>query len=293
MLYICGCVLNCAIYLQKVFENIIKICSIVDEYKIIISYDESIDNSLEILYYYQNFLPIIILINQRERSCIRIKNISDARNSILHYIRNNNIESYKYFIMMDMDDVNTGNINIDILQNYLNNDTEWDSLSFNRDPYYDIWALSIDEYIFSCWHWSDIWINSMNIKNFMYDHISHILKNKNELIECYSAFNGLAIYKIDKFIDCNYDWNINNNYKLIDKKLMDQNVKALNNISFVIDEYNDDCIEKYITEYASKNIDFKTLTVKRFEDCEHRYFHLSAIKNNNAKIRISPLYLFT
>ena len=51
MLYICGCVLNCAIYLQKVFENIIKICSIVDEYKIIISYDESIDNSLEILYY--------------------------------------------------------------------------------------------------------------------------------------------------------------------------------------------------------------------------------------------------
>jgi hypothetical protein len=28
-------------------------------------------------------------------------------------------------------------------------------------------------------------------------------------------------------------------------------------------------------------------------DCEHRKFHLEAIKKNNARIRISPLFLFT
>ena len=30
-----------------------------------------------------------------------------------------------------------------------------------------------------------------------------------------------------------------------------------------------------------------------YEDCEHRAFHLVAINNNNAKIRISPEIIFT
>ena len=46
---ICGPVKNCAPYLKKVFENIEKIGSIFDDYKIVIYYDKSSDNSLELL----------------------------------------------------------------------------------------------------------------------------------------------------------------------------------------------------------------------------------------------------
>ena len=35
-----------------------------------------------------------------------------------------------------------------------------------------------------------------------------VTKNS-ELLECLSAFNGFAIYKLEKFIDCSYEWNIN------------------------------------------------------------------------------------
>ena len=46
---ICGTVKNCGSYLEKVFKNIETIGAQFDDYKIIIAYDNSIDNSLQIL----------------------------------------------------------------------------------------------------------------------------------------------------------------------------------------------------------------------------------------------------
>ncbi len=43
---ICGTVKNCEPYLQKVFKNIEIIGQIFEDYKIIMSYDESNDESL-------------------------------------------------------------------------------------------------------------------------------------------------------------------------------------------------------------------------------------------------------
>jgi hypothetical protein len=51
---ICGPVKNCAQYLEKIFENIEKIGSLFDEYAIIIYYDISKDNTLQILKNYQS-----------------------------------------------------------------------------------------------------------------------------------------------------------------------------------------------------------------------------------------------
>ena len=50
---ICGPVRNCGKYLSRVLENIEKIGALFEEYVIIISYDKSDDNSLEILQKYQ------------------------------------------------------------------------------------------------------------------------------------------------------------------------------------------------------------------------------------------------
>ena len=50
---ICGPVKNCGPYLQKVLENMAKIGSIFDDYNILIYYDKSSDNTLDILKQYQ------------------------------------------------------------------------------------------------------------------------------------------------------------------------------------------------------------------------------------------------
>ena len=46
---ICGPVKNCGPYLPKVFENIEKMGSLFDDYKIVVYYDKSNDNTLDIL----------------------------------------------------------------------------------------------------------------------------------------------------------------------------------------------------------------------------------------------------
>ena len=46
-IYICGCVKNCGKYIDNVFNNINKITKYFKEYKIILAYDESTDNSLD------------------------------------------------------------------------------------------------------------------------------------------------------------------------------------------------------------------------------------------------------
>ena len=46
---ICGTVKNCGPFLEKVFKNIETIGKIFDDYRVIMAYDNSTDNSLKIL----------------------------------------------------------------------------------------------------------------------------------------------------------------------------------------------------------------------------------------------------
>jgi hypothetical protein len=98
----------------------------------------------------------------------------------------------------------------------------------------------------------------------MKNNITNTLANcpPNELIACYSAFNGFAIYKSDKFLDCKYDGTLNLNY--IPKKLLLMNIQLFGKI-----------------KPNAENI-----------DCEHRRFHFEAYLKNNARNRISPEILF-
>jgi hypothetical protein len=273
--YICGCVKNCADYLEKVFDNIDKIIPLFSDYTILIAYDGCIDTSLDILLRkkekYNMRLFDITENKYINDSTMRTKCISNARNEIVRYIYSENDPDYSYFIMMDMDNVCTGNMDSTILKKYLIYDYDWDSLSFNRSNYFDIWALSIDHYVLSCWHFPGGFDIVNHIKRYITEKLACL--RKDELLECTSAFNGFAIYKKDKFADCFYDWNIMNSYDMVPSELVDQNEKALGT-SITLD-----------TSYHE--------IVHPMTDCEHRYFHMSAIEKNDAKIRISPLCLFT
>jgi len=281
--YICGCVKNCANFLQKIFGNIDQIINLFDDYKIVIAHDTLNDNTLDILNMIKLKYKLEIIYvaenNNIHDFSMRTQRISNARNKLLEYIRKDNQEDFQYFIMMDMDDVCAGYMNVNVLKQYLDKEVktndkfegDWDALSFNKQNYPDIWALSLDPYVFSCWHFPGGYeiVNKMTI--YLLDKLNKL--NKNELMTVRSAFNGFSIYRKNKFLNCNYDWQIKTSFSLFSNDEINRNENALG---------------KRVTLDKSYHQIINPQT-----DCEHRHFHLSAIKKNNAKIRISPLCLFT
>jgi hypothetical protein len=254
---ICGTIKNVEQYLNKIFKNIELIGNLFQDYVIILYYDISLDNTLQKIKDYQiknNKLQIII--NNEPPLEYRTHRIAKGRNAVIQMIKDK-YSNYEYFIMMDCDDKCAYNMRLPLLKNYLNNDNNWDSLSFNHpEGYYDSWALSIRPFVASCHHF--------NQRGKGQKFINKIIKQtpKNKLIKCLSAFNGFAVYKTEKFINCYYDGRFRLDY--IPKQLLIEHIKSEGMIN---------------TQNAN-------------EDCEHRHFHFQAVFQNNAKIRISPHCLF-
>lgn len=271
---ICGPVKNCGPYLLKVLDNMEKIGSLFNDYKIMIYYDKSSDNTLQILKQYQLKNPKMLLyINKKPVSRFRTHNIAIARNVCLNYVRENK-EYFPYFIMMDCDDVNCKEVNIDILNKYLYRN-DWDGLSFNTTPkYYDIWGLSIYPFCFSYNHFE----NNVKYYNIIQDFVDKLLKkaqNENKLLECISSFNGFSLYRTSKFLNTYYDGRIR--LDLIPKA----NLEAHKNIT-----KSKLVFKQYFKPDGTVNVD------GRYEDCEHRAFHIQARQKSGAKIMISHEVLF-
>jgi len=262
---ICLCVFNNEFGLPFVLNNILTIGELFSKIQILVFYDKSTDSSLEILEKYkEKHRNIEIIVNEKERTVVRTENISIARNSLLQTIREK-YSDYSYFIMMDSNEYSCiGNINIKILEKMLRRKEEWDAISFDREAgYYDTWALSFDPFVYSFFHceqWNRV-VDLMrtSFKNLLEDY----KKNKPEqLIPVYSAFNGFSLYKMEKFINCLYNSNID--IKLFPKETVQKQMQTI-----------------------------QTKIIPRFtNDCEHRHFHLEAIKKNGAKIRICTDFLF-
>ncbi len=254
---ICGTVKNCGKYLDRIFANMEEIGSLFEDYSIVLYYDNSNDNTLQkIMEYQQKNAKCVYHVNTSPVSKFRTYNIAKGRNYCIQYIKNH-FADYEYFVMMDCDNICSNKIRANVLSEMLRRN-DWDSVSFNKPYYYDLWALSIRPYIFSCHHFNNgyaLWK----------DYINAILKNapNTALIPCASAFNGFAIYRANKFLNCTYDGRLRTDY--IPIKMLNENIFRAGKINYRHGKH---------------------------EDCEHRHFHFQAITLNNARIRISPLYLF-
>ena len=267
---ICGCVRNCEKYIDSVFNTITQIESVFSETRIIIAYDESTDKSLvKLVKYKREYGPRMeVLINRHPLSPYRTQNIANARNSILDKIRETDDSQFPVFIMMDFDDVCAAPLDINVLKRALNRKSEWDSISFNRPGYYDIWAVSLKPFVYSAWGWTEPREVVKIMREYVVDKLDKL--DPNELLECSSAFNGFAIYKTSVFLKCSYDWRRPLEYMTLED--IEQNREALKSSSRSI-RYP---LDKFVEE----------------PDCEHRSFHMSAIHRFGARIRISPEILF-
>jgi hypothetical protein len=268
---ICGPAKNCGSFIDTVLKNAELIGSLFKDYIILVFYDKSEDDTLVKLKESHKKNPKInFYVNLSIVSKYRTHNIAFARNYCLKYIYAN-IDKFPFFIMMDFDDVNCKNINTCILQKYFDERIlyKWDALSFNTVPkYYDIWGLSIFPYCFSYNHFEN---NKQHNYNIIQSYIMKKLKElkKNELLPCISSFNGFAIYKSEKFLNCYYDGRIR--LDLIPKKYVLMH-SIISKSPLIFKHYG--------------HIDGKK------EDCEHRIFHIMSKIKNNAKICISPEILF-
>ena len=294
--YICGCVRNCAQYLPAVFANIEKIAALFDDYQIVIAYDQSTDMSLRILCDLKKRIPKLeILVNKQAIGNVRTQNIANARNQLLRYMQRQREQSinldFDYFIMIDMDDVCAGTMNLDVLRKYIDiekqnnsldhpdndnaspdhtNKVHWDALSFNRPIYYDAWALSLDPFISSCWHFPKGRDVVYKMRRYVQERLLELSKQnaksgKNDLLLCGSAFNGFALYRMAKFVNMQYEGTVQKNLEIISRLDFENTAKATG----------------------------QSLSWHRTDDCEHRYFHIRATQLNGARICISPDNLFT
>jgi hypothetical protein len=267
----CGAVKNCGRYLKKVFRNLEQLGSLFDNYAIVLYLDKSVDNSHELLVKYGKMNPqLMFYYNPNPVSEYRTHRIANARNECIKIVYSK-FANYPYFIMMDFDDVCSEPVKVDVLKKYLHEDT-WDALSFNKNPYYDIWALSIHPFVISCFHMQKInqneRVNQRDKKIEAQRYITKILAESDNLVPCLSAFNGFAIYRTSKFVNCYYD----GKFRL---DLLPQNYLKM-------------------TLNATKNeLKFQKYDVgNKYEDCEHRSFHIMAKNENGARIMIAPEILF-
>ena len=275
--YIVGCAKNCGPHIAPVFENIAKIATFFDDVRIVIALGQSEDDTLFALNLMRAKYPhlsITFIYNpDGEKMPIRPQRIAASRNTLLTHIRNTRDDGGKkwtHMVMLDMDNVSSSPIDTEVFRITLRQDAEWDAVSFNSPIYYDIWALSYKPFTVSCWNWG---MHSKSVVHFMMEDIKARLKSlkSGELFECYSAFNGLAIYKLDKFIDCTY-----------------------NHITAPLDKLDSDDVEYSVGFFRHIFNDARTNYQRPFydQDCEHRAFHEEARIKHGARIRITPKILF-
>lgn len=262
----CLCVRNCSNFLSSIFNNLNLLSKEFKNFNVVFVYDNCTDNSDILLEEYKNSAnyKVFVIHNIDNNSKYRTIRIANARNKCLDIVYNV-LKNIDFHFMIDSDNVNIHKWNIPIIHKYLNKN-DWDSISFNRKNYYDIWALMYGKFKHHCWGFHDRDFIK-KIINFRKNDISEKLKNlENENdFECVSAFNGFAIYRTNKFKNIFYDGTYKNMKPLISDLERHETLEYLKEQLNIDLKINDSCVEC----------------------CEHLYYHLSAIKNNNCVIKIS------
>lgn len=294
---ICMVCKNVEKYLDCVFENIKKLMN--NDITLIVEYDNCTDKTYEIIKKHITELKIKHkIINLRGNNSIyRTERISNARNACLEYL--DTLEDIEYHIVLDPDDINSKPWDINIIENVLNSEKKWDAISFNGDNsnetdgnYYDKWALLIDNFKWHCWGYGDFSpLVIQEMEKYIYEKFE-----KEEIVECHSAFNGFAIYKTKIFKGLRYCGRISSIDPKFFKNDISKSMNFLKKRPYLL-EIKNKC-SKFPEVHFPLNSDKNQCYIFKEhnniqkilpdEICEHIYYHLCA-KLKGASILISKI----
>ena len=173
---LCFCVRNCGFYIPEIIKNIELVKNLNINVFCIFVYDNCSDNSEILLKEYQKKnSETVILKTIFNNSQFRTERIAKARNECLNILYND-LKDISFHITFDCDNRCTSKWDVSIIEKYLNNfdNDDWDCISFNRNDYYDIWALQFDNFRHPCWGFGD---NSLKVWDIMRNIIVDKLKN--------------------------------------------------------------------------------------------------------------------
>ena len=279
----CLCVRNCEQYLPKIFDNLNKLSKEFTNFYVIFIYDNCTDKSEKLLQEDEKASKYKVIIKHiTNDSPYRTFRIAKARNTYVSILYNE-LPDIDFHFVIDSDDKNINPWNINILKKYLMQNT-WDALSFNRPFYYDTWALFYENIKHHFLGYSGAPFAARKVGDYMRNDISKKINNMddNNLFICLSAFNGFAIYRTPQFKNIKYD----GSYKSITTLITDnERTESLEYLKKTLNMPN------LIIDQTKEKLPSRSITVYSAEHCEHVFYHISAIKKNNARIRISKFIL--
>jgi hypothetical protein len=258
---IAGCARNVAHYLGPVFSNIETLSRMFSSTALVVHSDPSEDETLGVLKSMQRRFAgqMTIIEGHLDMALPQTIRLARCRNEILDLMADR-YGDYDYYICLDMDDVCTQPLMADVIHGMLRR-SDWDAVSFDRNFYFDLWALSFEPYIHN--YFGHRFHTTGHRIAWLIDTIRRTISEKlralrpSELLPVYSAFNGFAMYRMSKIRSCRYD--------------------GERQIFFTREQYT-----AYERETGLRiNPDYKY-------NCEHIAFHWDMLQNHAARIRISP-----
>jgi hypothetical protein len=250
ILYVIGAAKEVSQYLPKVKKNIYAITKLFSTYKVVVYSDST---SFPALQEWKKKDDKVHILQENFKHPSRTYRLAHGRNLLVEHIhseakanKQQSIEN-SYVLMIDFDDVNTPPFNMTTVSGALARSSEWDVVSFNRVYYYDIWALRYDRFNVNIWNFGT---QSHLLRDVIEaDLISLLNPAEPHLFPVYSAFNGVAFYKLKATTGCTY---------------------------------NGANSETFFAGVTMYNHSRATIP----EECEHVAFHRCLGSKNNARLRI-------
>ena len=265
----CLSVRNCAAFLPAIFRNLDALRRLPIKMHVVFAIDNSTDRSETLLAEYKSRRPDVVIVKVANTSPLRTVRIARARNACLGVLSGLS-PGPDFHAMIDADDVNAAQWDIPFLWQCLNT-SDWDSLSFNRPYYYDLWALMLDQYKY---HALGFGAHTHRVMDHLRTMLTKELQGSDgDTVTCLSAFNGFAFYRTPMFAGLKYTGTYEEFKPLVS-----------------------DAERQLTLETLRKELDLPELRLMggydRGQHCEHLYYHVRAVRERSAQIRIHKRSMF-
>lgn len=216
-----------------------------------------------------------------------------SRNRILDEVFSSRFSDYKYLLMVDLDFIDGWDIEA-ILETILHPEHDFDAVFSNGS--YDLFALRSEEFPAGCELLGEIFLKNLQEERQRFLNMGYF-NWCNPWIKVYSAFGGIALYKIDSIRGCRYSGVVTKNLETQVEKWLNKKFKELLG-SFTVTELNDLArtntwfgLDEQLGDYHLLKKYVSTLfEVDHFFTTENRFSERGLIDDEYIALRMDNLY---